>query len=201
MDTVAQVWSPQGWDLIFRRALNDWEVDRVAGLLHTLNAFPGVTESPDTPIWKMHKKGIFFCEVLKACLTHEVLQRRGIQICSRTTANLWDMFLCILGVNWWEGVGRRRRSKEDWWKCIPACIWWTLWKERNERSHDGKLNSTQKIKMNSLSLLYFWCKQDLVGEASLKASFPDLFSLSLQKVATVKEMRDAQGWNLKFRRP
>ncbi|KAG5597351.1 hypothetical protein H5410_038583, partial [Solanum commersonii] len=45
-----------------------------------------------------------------------------------------------------------------------ACIWWTLWKERNERSHDGKLNNTQKIKMNSLSLLYFWCKQDLVGE-------------------------------------
>ncbi|WMV13359.1 hypothetical protein MTR67_006744 [Solanum verrucosum] len=33
--------------------------------------------------------------------------------------------------------------------------------------------------------------------ASLKASFPDLFSLSLQKVATVKEMRDAQGWNLR----
>ncbi|WMV31366.1 hypothetical protein MTR67_024751 [Solanum verrucosum] len=179
MDTVAQVWSPQGWDLIFRRALNDWEVDRVAGLLHTLNAFPGVTESPDTPIWKMRKKGIFsvkscywslnsnqamemewpwkliwkikvphkvsgfiWLAIREACLTHEVLQRRGIQICSRcfmcgeeaqvnshlflhyrTAANLWNMFLCILGVNWvmpkttsellrqWEGVGRRRRSK------------------------------------------------------------------------------------------
>ncbi|XP_006352585.1 uncharacterized protein [Solanum tuberosum] len=239
MDTVAQVWSPQGWDLIFRRALNDWEVDRVAGLLHTLNAFPGVTESPDTPIWKMHKKGIFsvkscywslnsnqamemewpwkliwkikiphkvsgftWLAIRKACLTHEVIQRRGIQICSRcfmcgeeaevnshlflhcrTAANLWNMFLCILGVNWvmpkttlellrqWEGVGRRRRSKEDWWKCIPACIWWTLWKERNERSHDGKLNSTQKIKMNSLSLLYFWCKQDLVGEVDSLVDF------------------------------
>ncbi|WMV32526.1 hypothetical protein MTR67_025911 [Solanum verrucosum] len=93
------------------------------------------------------------------------------------------MFLCILRVNWvmpkttleflrqWEGVGRRRRSKEDWWKCIPACIWWTLWKERNERSHDGKLNSTQKIKMNSLSLLYFLCKQDLVGEVDSLVDF------------------------------
>ncbi|KAH0709195.1 hypothetical protein KY284_010622 [Solanum tuberosum] len=239
MDTVAQVWSPQGWDLIFRRALNDWEVDRVAGLLHTLNAFPGVTESPDTPIWKMHKKGIvsvkscywslnsnqamemewpwkliwkikvphkvsgfIWLAIREACLTHEVLQRRGIQICSRcfmcgeeaevnshlflhcrTAANLWSMFLCILGINWvmpkttlgllrqWEGVGRRRRSKEDWWKCIPACIWWTLWKERNERSHDGKLNNTQKIKMNSLSLLYFWCKQDLVGEVDSLVDF------------------------------
>ena len=33
MDTVAQVWSPQSWDLIFRRVLNDWGIDRVAGLL------------------------------------------------------------------------------------------------------------------------------------------------------------------------
>lgn len=42
----------------------------------------------------------------------------------------------------------------------------------------------------------FW-----VGQASFKVSFLDLFSLSLQKVVTVKEMRDAQGWNLRFRRP
>lgn len=52
----AHVWGPQGWDLIFRRDLNDQEVDRV--LLLTLNAFPGVTECPYTPIWKMHKKVI-----------------------------------------------------------------------------------------------------------------------------------------------
>ncbi|KAF3659920.1 hypothetical protein FXO37_13749 [Capsicum annuum] len=48
------------------------------------------------------------------------------------------------------GVGRRRRSKEDWWKCIPACIWWSLWMERNERSHDGQASSIQKIKTKSL---------------------------------------------------
>jgi len=232
MATVAQVWTPQGWDLIFRRALNDWEISRVAGLLQVLNPFPGVTEGPDSPIWKLHNKGSFTVKscywnmnhnrrmrmewpwkliwkikiplkvscfswlvIRKACLTHERLQRRGIQICSRcymcdkeaeinshlflhckTAVNLWHMFLCILGVSWvmpetsldmlkhWEGMSRRRRSKEDWWKYIPACIWWTLWKERNERSHDGQASSIQKIKMKSLSLLYFWCKQDMVGE-------------------------------------
>uniref|UniRef100_A0A0V0IIW1 Putative ovule protein n=1 Tax=Solanum chacoense TaxID=4108 RepID=A0A0V0IIW1_SOLCH len=28
--TVAQVWSQQGWNLVFRRALNDWEIENVA---------------------------------------------------------------------------------------------------------------------------------------------------------------------------
>ncbi|KAF3626319.1 putative salicylate O-methyltransferase-like [Capsicum annuum] len=59
----------------------------------------------------------------------------------KTAANLWNMFFCILGVNrvmprttlellkCWNGVGRRG-STEDWWKRLPACIWWTLWKEQ-----------------------------------------------------------------------
>ncbi|KAG5602254.1 hypothetical protein H5410_033624 [Solanum commersonii] len=50
-------------------------------------------------------------------------------------------------------MSRRSRSKEDWWKYIPACIWWTLWKERNERSFDGQASSIQKILMKNLSLL------------------------------------------------
>lgn len=106
--------------------------------------------------------------IRRACLTHEVLQRRGIQICSRCymcgqeaevnarlflhckiATDLWNMFICILEVNWtmprttfealthWQGIGKSG-SKEDWWKNIPAYIWWTLWKERNERHYEGK---------------------------------------------------------------
>uniref|UniRef100_A0A0V0H8T7 Putative ovule protein n=2 Tax=Solanum chacoense TaxID=4108 RepID=A0A0V0H8T7_SOLCH len=84
----------------------------------------------------------------------------------KTAANLWNMFFCILGISWvmprtsfdmlqsWEGVGRRG-SQEDWWRSIPASVWWTLWKERNERSHDGKASSRQMIKMKSIGFLYF----------------------------------------------
>ncbi|WMV53948.1 hypothetical protein MTR67_047333 [Solanum verrucosum] len=55
----------------------------------------------------------------RACLTHEVLQKKGRQICSRcfmcdqeaevnghlflhckVATNLWNMFFCILGVCW-----------------------------------------------------------------------------------------------------
>ncbi|KAG5596520.1 hypothetical protein H5410_037752 [Solanum commersonii] len=108
-DTIAQMWTPQGWDLMFRRALNDWEI----------------------------------------------------------ATDLWNMFVCILGVNWtmpittfevlthWQGIGKRG-SKENWWKNIPACIWWTLWKERNGRCFEGKVSSPEEIKMRCLSLLYFW---------------------------------------------
>lgn len=51
----------------------------------------------------------------------------------KTTANLWNMFLCILGVSWvvpkttksmmdcWKEIGRRE-SEEDWWELIPASI-------------------------------------------------------------------------------
>lgn len=34
----------------------------------------------------------------------------------------------------------------------------------------------------------------------LKNSFPDLFDRSLQEVATIREMRDNQVWDTKFRR-
>ncbi|WMV52569.1 hypothetical protein MTR67_045954 [Solanum verrucosum] len=36
-ETVAEVWSTHGWNIVFRRPLNDWETGRVAELLHVLN--------------------------------------------------------------------------------------------------------------------------------------------------------------------
>lgn len=47
---VAEVWSPQGWNLSFRRLLNDWEVMslmRVAELLKELDGFSGTNAEPD----------------------------------------------------------------------------------------------------------------------------------------------------------
>ncbi|WMV11421.1 hypothetical protein MTR67_004806 [Solanum verrucosum] len=67
-------------------------------------------------------------------------------------------------LNSWTRIGNRGKS-EDWWKTIPACIWWTLWKERNARCFEGQNDSFQRIEMKCLSLLFFWCKQELVGES------------------------------------
>lgn len=56
---VSHVWSQQGWDLVFRRALNDWEIEEVASLLEVLNSHPTLSMRSDKPRWKLHIKGVF----------------------------------------------------------------------------------------------------------------------------------------------
>lgn len=114
--------------------------------------------------------------IKRACLTHEALQRRGSQICSRCflcdkeaevnnhfflqcipAVNLWNVLMYAWSkmdnpkntfdlLRSWEIIGRRN-SEEDWWILIPAYIWWTLQKERNARCFEGKVNNIQKIRV------------------------------------------------------
>lgn len=111
---VGQVWSPQGWELIFKRAINDWEIGEFARLLEVLHSQPALSMKPDSVRWKNHSKGMFTVKSCywklntlqsltdiwpwkmawqtktppkvacfawlvgrRACLTHEVLQKRG----------------------------------------------------------------------------------------------------------------------------
>ncbi|CAN4115778.1 unnamed protein product [Withania somnifera] len=137
----------------------------------------------------------------RACQTHEALQRKGfadflmVFLCDKEavvknhlflyckiTVNLWNMLLFMIGISWtmrentfdllknWETIGRRN-SEEDWWKLIPACVWWTLRKGRNTRYFEGKSNNIHKIRMNCIILLYFWCKQEMVGDIDLLVDF------------------------------
>ncbi|TMW81198.1 hypothetical protein EJD97_011224, partial [Solanum chilense] len=57
---------------------------------------------------------------------------------------------------WGEvGVGA---AYKDRWMVVPACIWWTVWKERNARCFESKSFDLQKIKLNCIRLFCFWCK-------------------------------------------
>ncbi|WMV42793.1 hypothetical protein MTR67_036178 [Solanum verrucosum] len=49
-ETMAEVWSTHGWNIVFRRHLNDWEIGRVAELLHVLNGFIGLSAEKDSSI-------------------------------------------------------------------------------------------------------------------------------------------------------
>ncbi|KAG5567895.1 hypothetical protein H5410_065090 [Solanum commersonii] len=60
--------------------------------------------------------------------------------------------------------GWKCRKNEKRWRIVPACIWWTIWKERNQRCFEGKQNNIQKIKANCLGLYYFWCKQVVIED-------------------------------------
>ncbi|WMV48293.1 hypothetical protein MTR67_041678 [Solanum verrucosum] len=57
--SIAETWTNQGWNIIFRRLLNDWEVERVASLLQRLNDFSCLNTSPDTIRWKHDRDGKF----------------------------------------------------------------------------------------------------------------------------------------------
>jgi len=130
----------------------------------------------------------------RAYLTHEVLQRKGVQLvprcflCNETnetnnhlflhcrvTGQLWSLFLRLTGNSWtmpehtadllscWIRRGGSK-SQKKWWRIIPACIWWSVWKERNGRCYENKSNSIQKVKENCIAYLYFWCKQECIEE-------------------------------------
>ncbi|WMV46725.1 hypothetical protein MTR67_040110 [Solanum verrucosum] len=56
---IEEMWSPQGWNLIFRRLLNDWEIDGMVEFLGLIGGFPGTTLEPDRLAWGHHKDGVF----------------------------------------------------------------------------------------------------------------------------------------------
>ena len=62
---------------------------------------------------------------------------------------------------------------------------------RTIRIYGQKFINKCTIKIGDGGRTLFW-EEVWVGQASLKVNFPYLFSLSVQKVATVKQMRDAQ---------
>lgn len=125
----------------------------------------------------------------EACLTQDNLQRRGFLLCSRCllcgrdletnshlflhcpiTSQLWQLFLNIVGLRWtmpattlellksWNNMGGVV-SQKTWWRLIPACVWGTVWTERNSRVFEDRYNTLQNVKMNCILLFYFWCKE------------------------------------------
>ena len=125
----------------------------------------------------------------EAVLTQDNLIKRGISLCSRCflcgenaetvnhlflhckiTDQLWKIFISLRGISWsmpyrikdviysWEEAGAEATSR-DRWRTVPACIWWTVWRERNARCFEDRSNPVQKIKLNCILLFCFWCKQ------------------------------------------
>ncbi|WMV20541.1 hypothetical protein MTR67_013926 [Solanum verrucosum] len=117
----------------------------------------------------------------------------GRQLCSRietvnhlfqhckVTGKLWQWFINLRGIRWamprhtsevlacWNRDGNQSEHKERW-KIVPASIWWTIWKERNQRCFENRSIPFQSIKMNCLATFYFWCIHSIpkdIGEITL----------------------------------
>ncbi|XP_059301783.1 uncharacterized protein LOC132053687 [Lycium ferocissimum] len=125
----------------------------------------------------------------EAVLTQDNLMKRGTILCSRCflcgetaetvnhlflhckfTQQLWRIFLNLKGIAWtmpskvsealksWEEAGLQAKNRNRW-RIVPASIWWAIWKERNSRCFESIENGVQKVKLNCILLLCFWCNQ------------------------------------------
>lgn len=59
--TTPQVWRPQGWNLVFGRALYDWEIDKLL-IFWTLNNLPGLSDVMNN--MEASQQGHVCCEVM-----------------------------------------------------------------------------------------------------------------------------------------
>ena len=69
---VAEMWT-QGWDLIFRRNLNDWEIPRILELFKVLESFQGIQTGEDYLWWQGHNKGSYkvkegYKQIITSCI-------------------------------------------------------------------------------------------------------------------------------------
>lgn len=56
---IAEMWSPQGWELILIRDLNDWKINRMIEFYKQLDNFTGIQNGDDTLRWQGHSSGKF----------------------------------------------------------------------------------------------------------------------------------------------
>jgi hypothetical protein len=87
---------------------------------------------------------LFHCEV--ACsLWNAIFSRFGL---SWVTPNsVKDLFAC-----WWPGGNSQSAV---FWKMVPLCIMWCLWRERNDRSFENLERTLEELKSFFLLILLF----------------------------------------------
>ncbi|WMV11987.1 hypothetical protein MTR67_005372 [Solanum verrucosum] len=102
---VGDCWTEQGWDLVFRRLLNDWEVERVAEILGMLGGVTINANATDRMLWKHSKDGLF---------SVNSAYRRGLQVMAGRPTHLWNYF--------WKGDIPTKVKCFTWLVIKRACL-------------------------------------------------------------------------------
>jgi hypothetical protein len=90
---------------------------------------------------------LLHCHVAGA-LWNWIFQAFGISwVMSGTVADLLH--------SWWNGLGRH---SSDIWNFAPACLMWTIWKERNQRTFEDVSKTDNQILEGFIQTLFDWSK-------------------------------------------
>ncbi|WMV20542.1 hypothetical protein MTR67_013927 [Solanum verrucosum] len=110
---------------------------------------------------------------------------------------LWSLAADKQGL--WKKIIIARYGREGPWttQAVKTPYERGLW--RTIRNQWPKMWGNSMIKVGNSRKTMFW--NDIwVGQTPLRQQFPDIYNLNQQKIATISEVKNAQGWNLSFRR-
>ncbi|WMV46344.1 hypothetical protein MTR67_039729, partial [Solanum verrucosum] len=103
--SIQEMWSPQGWNLTFRRPLNDWEIPWVVDFLTLIRNFPGTNTDADKLIWRHHNDGIF---------TVNRVYKRGLSVAAGRSTGPWNTI--------WKSVAPNKVKCFTWLVARKACL-------------------------------------------------------------------------------
>ncbi|XP_026435795.1 uncharacterized protein LOC113333586 [Papaver somniferum] len=85
----------------------------------------------------------------------------------QTTYKVWSFFLDSFGIKWvhscdvkrtlWEWKNRKgKKMLKKIWGYFPFAIWWTMWRERNNRLHKNMTRNVDQLIIQVKCLLFQW---------------------------------------------
>jgi hypothetical protein len=105
---------------------------------------------------------------------------------------LWNWVLQAFGIHWvipgtvadllfswWNGLGRH---SSDIWNLVPACLMWTVWKERNQRTFEDTTRAEYQILEGFILTLFDWSKAWGLSSSTSIPEFTSSLFLSFHDV-------------------
>ncbi|XP_059657206.1 uncharacterized protein LOC132303802 [Cornus florida] len=127
------------------------------------------------------------CTVNRCCLYKDDEESVDHLLLHCPVANdCWNLIIGLFGMCWvmprstkelihvWRGY-RVRRDVREFWRIVPHCVWWCIWKERNNRMFEGNETPTAVVKLYILRSLFNYVKRSFCSSSDDLITF--LYSL------------------------
>ncbi|CAN4110287.1 unnamed protein product [Withania somnifera] len=104
-------------------------------------------------------------------------------------ANIWSMYFAVIGISLStpatvkDAVGSWSSRKVDKsikkiWQMVPACIFWSIWMERNNRCFDRTSTPNYSLKSKSLMNLFSWSNLSPINDVNSLLDFNSSLSMA-----------------------